>query len=311
MKILITGGAGFIGSHVADSYLAAGHEIVIVDNLSTGSVSNLPKGAKFYHLDIASPELYTVFEAEKPDIVNHHAAQVSVPLSVREPLRDAQTNVYGLINLLQCCVKHAISKVIYISSGGAIYGEAVEYPTSEDYTPQPLSVYAIHKMMGESYLHFYRHQYGLDYVVLRYANVYGPRQVSHGEAGVVSIFIEQLLSGQRPTLNAYPDAADGMIRDYVFVLDVVKANLKALDYPGSSCFNIGTGIETTTIQLYNEISRQLGINIEPNRAVPRQGDLSRSLLNCKKAHNELNWHPVYTLDKGISETIEFFKKVKR
>lgn len=311
MKILITGGAGFIGSHVADSYLSAGHEIVIVDNLSTGSMSNLPKGAKFYHLDIASPELDNIFENEKPDIVNHHAAQVSVPLSVREPLRDAQTNVFGLINLLQCCVKHAISKVIYISSGGAIYGEAVEYPTSEDYTPQPLSVYAIHKMLGESYLHFYRHQYGIDYVVLRYANVYGPRQVSHGEAGVVSIFIEQLLSGQRPTLNAYPDAPDGMIRDYVFVLDVVKANLKALDYPGSSCFNIGTGIETTTIQLYNEISRQLGINIEPHRAVPRQGDLSRSLLNCTKAHNELNWHPDYTLDKGISETIEFFKKVKR
>ncbi|PKN75456.1 MAG: UDP-glucose 4-epimerase [Candidatus Cloacimonetes bacterium HGW-Cloacimonetes-2] len=311
MKILITGGAGFIGSHVADAYLAAGHELVIVDNLSTGSMSNVPSCAKFYNLDIVSPELNAVFEAEKPDLVNHHAAQVSVPLSVREPLRDAQTNVFGLLNLLECCVKHSTKKIIYISSGGAIYGEADEYPTTENYNPQPLSVYAINKMAGESYLRFYHHQYGIDYVVLRYANVYGPRQVSHGEAGVVSIFIEQLLSGEIPTINAYPDAPEGMIRDYVFVSDAAKANLLALDYPHPDAFNIGTGKETTTTMLYNEINRQLGIAVEPKRAVPRQGDLSRSLLDCTKAHNELEWYPDYPLEKGISEAIEYFKKVKR
>ena len=229
MKILITGAAGFIASHVADAFIEAGHEVVIVDNFRTGYPKNLNPKARFYELDICDPRLEDVFAREKPDLVDHHAAQISVPLSVEDPLTDAEINVKGLINILENCVKYQVKKVIYISSGGAMYGEATEYPTSETYNPKPLSVYAINKMVGEDYLYFYRHTYGLDYTVLRYANVFGPRQVSHGEAGVVSIFVEKLLAGETPTLNAYPEEPNGMIRDYVFVKDVVRANLAALD----------------------------------------------------------------------------------
>ncbi|HNX36803.1 MAG TPA: NAD-dependent epimerase/dehydratase family protein [Candidatus Cloacimonadota bacterium] len=307
MKILITGGAGFIGSHVSDAYLAAGHDVVVVDDLSSGYAHNLNPKAKFYKQDICSPELDEVFSLEQPDIVNHHAAQISVPRSIEDPLRDARINVLGLINLLQNCMKHHVKKVIFISSGGAIYGEAEEYPTSENYQPIPLSVYAINKMVGESYLYFYQHQYGLSYTVLRYANVYGPRQVSHGEAGVVSIFTEKLLSGEQPVLNAYPEEPEGMIRDYVYVKDVVQANLLALEHGTGEAFNIGTRIETTTRGLYNEICRQLEINIEPLAGMARQGDIRRSLLNFDKANSILGWTPGYTLSRGIAETIEFFK----
>lgn len=205
MKILITGGAGFIGSHVADACLEAGHEVLVVDDLSTGSLDNLNPRAKFYQISICDPSLSQVFEREQPDIVNHHAAQISVPRSIENPLADVETNVKGTVNLLENCVKYKVKKVVFISSGGAIYGEAEEYPTSEAYPPKPLSVYAINKLAGENYLYFYNHQYGLNYTVLRYANVYGPRQNASGEAGVVSIFINALLAGRTPTIYAYPD----------------------------------------------------------------------------------------------------------
>ncbi|HRY83292.1 MAG TPA: NAD-dependent epimerase/dehydratase family protein [Candidatus Cloacimonadota bacterium] len=307
MKILITGAAGFIASHVSDAYLEAGHEVVVVDNLSTGYKHNINPKAKFYKIDICSPDLDRVFEAERPDIVNHHAAQVSVPLSVEDPLNDARINVLGLVNILQSCVKHSVKKVIFISSGGAIYGEAEEYPTTENYQPKPLSVYAINKMVGESYLAFYHHQYGLNYTVLRYANVYGPRQVSHGEAGVVSIFVQKLLAGETPTLNSYPEDPNGMIRDYVYVKDVVKANLLALQTGEQKAFNIGTGIETHTRALYDEICTQLGLDVNPISALARKGDLKRSLLDWSKAAVELGWKPDHDLQQGIRETIEFFK----
>ena len=307
MKILITGAAGFIGSHVSDAYIAAGHDVVVVDNLSTGYAHNLNPKAKFYMVDICSPELEEIFRVEQPDIVNHHAAQISVPLSVEDPLNDAKINVLGLINILQNCVKYHVKKVIYISSGGAIYGEAEEYPTTEKYQPKPLSVYAINKMVGESYLYFYQHQYGLNYTVLRYANVYGPRQVSHGEAGVVSIFVQKLLGGEVPTLNTYPDEPMGMIRDYVYVRDVVKANLLALTRGDQQAFNIGTTIETSTRELYDEVCAQLGFAPEPLAGAARAGDLKNSLLNWDKAAKELEWRPDYNLNSGIRETIAFFK----
>ena len=199
MKILVTGGAGFIGSNVADAYIQAGHEVVIVDNLVTGNRRNINPKAIFYEMDICDESLSEVFAKEKPDMVNHHSAQISVPLSIENPLLDVINNVYGWVNVLQNCVRTGVKKVIYISSGGAIYGEAEEYPTSEKYNPKPLSIYAINKRVGEDYLYFYRHQYGLNYTVLRYANVYGPRQISQGEAGVVSLFTEKLLKGEIPT----------------------------------------------------------------------------------------------------------------
>lgn len=310
MKILITGAAGFIASHVADAYINAGHEVVIVDNLSTGYRHNLNPKAKFYNLSICDPALADVFAHEKPEIVNHHAAQISVPLSIQNPLLDAETNVKGLINVLENCVKHSARKVIFISSGGAMYGEAEEYPTSETYAPKPLSVYAINKMVGESYLYFYSHQYGLNYTVLRYANVYGPRQVSHGEAGVVSLFIEKLLSNQTPTIYRYANEDDGMIRDYVFVLDVVQANLKALELGDGQAFNIGTGKETSTLELYNEIEAQMQTDIKPLFGQARLGDLHRSLLNSAKAKQVLGWESAYSLKEGISQVVAYFREKK-
>lgn len=307
MKILITGAAGFIASHVADAFVEAGHDVVIVDNFRTGYPHNLNPKARFYELDICDPRLECIFAKEKPDVVDHHAAQISVPLSVEDPLTDAEINVKGLINILENCVKHQVKKVIYISSGGAMYGEATEYPTSETYNPKPLSVYAINKMVGENYLYFYQKTYGLDYTVLRYANVFGPRQVSHGEAGVVSIFVEKLLAEETPTLNVYPEEPDGMIRDYVYVKDVVAANLAALNKGSGEAFNIGTCIETSTRALFNEICRQMRLQIEPKKGAARKGDLRRSLLKIDKAKEELGWEPRYTLAEGISEVIYYFK----
>lgn len=306
MKILVTGAAGFIASHVADAYLELGHEVIIVDNLYTGYLHNVNPKAKFYQIDVCSPELEKVFAIEKPDIVNHHAAQISVPLSVKEPLLDAEVNVKGFINVLENCVNHNVKKVIFISSGGAIYGEAEEYPSTETCPTKPLSPYAINKMVSEDYLYFYNHQYGLNYTILRYANVFGPRQVSHGEAGVVSVFIEKLLANEQAYLYAYPDASDGMIRDYVYVKDIVKANVIALSAGKNEAYNIGTGIETTTGALYREIASQLGSDIKPIPGAARAGDLHRSLLNSAKAKQVLNWTPDYSLAQGIAETIEYF-----
>jgi UDP-glucose 4-epimerase len=310
MKILITGGAGFIGSHVADACLEAGHQVVVVDDLSSGNFANLNPAVKFYQLDIRDPALEEVFATEKPDVVNHHAAQISVPHSVTEPLLDAQINILGLVNVLENCVKHHIKKVIFISSGGAIYGEAEEYPTTEDYPPQPLSVYAINKFAGENYLRFYQHQYGLEYTVLRYANVFGPRQIAQGEAGVVSIFVEKLLQDSAPTIYAYPDDPEGMIRDYVYVKDVVRANLAVLDRGSNEVFNIGTCEETTTSQLYKTILWQLGKKIQPLKGPARKGDLRRSMLDNSKAFKELGWSPIYSLEDGIRETVTWFKARK-
>ncbi len=310
MKILVTGGAGFIGSNVADAYIAAGHEVVIVDNLSTGSLENLHPRARFYQLDVADPALENVFAKEQPEIVNHHAAQASVPLSISNPLRDADTNVLGVINLLQNCAKYNVHKVIYISSGGAIYGEAEEYPTTESYPPNPLSFYAIHKLVGENYLHFYRHQYSLNFTVLRYANVYGPRQMAAKESGVISLFISQMLSGQVPTINRYANEPDGMLRDYVFVQDVVQANLKALSQGSGEAINIGTNVETSTLELFNEIEAQLKTGFTPHFGEPRLGDLHRSRIDNNKAKVVLGWTPQYTLREGLSKTIEYFKHKK-
>ena len=239
MKILVTGGAGFIGSYVVDKFIESNHEVVILDNLSTGKEENINPKAKFYEVDIRSERLEGIFKLEKPDIVDHHAAQISVPVSVRDPLLDADVNALGFLNILQNCVKFQTQKVIFISSGGAIYGEATEYPTTENYQPQPLSPYAIHKFISEKYLQYYHHQFDLNYTVLRYANVFGPRQIPHGEAGVVSIFITNMRDGKQSHLNAYKDKPDGMIRDYVFVKDVVEANLLALEKSNSEAFKLG------------------------------------------------------------------------
>jgi len=313
MKILVTGGAGFIGSNVVDGYIEADHQVVVVDNLYTGKKENVNQKAKFYQVDIRSDEMDELMRNERPDILNHHAAQMSVPASVADPLLDADINIRGLLNLLELSIKYKIKKFINISSGGAIYGEASQYPTSEDYPPRPLSPYAVSKYVSEYYLNYYRHQHGLEYTTLRYANIYGPRQIPHGEAGVVSIFMNNLLDAESSILYHFPEDRDGMTRDYCYVGDVVKANIQALTEGDGDFFNIGTGRETKTLGLYRiiyetvkEIRPELSeepLTIQRHQARP--GDINRNCLVVEKAHNILQWTPETDLEEGVRLTLQW------
>lgn len=311
MRILVTGGAGFIGSNVVDAYIAAGHDVAVVDNLSSGKKENLNPKARFYHVDIRSEEIRSILRTEKPDIINHHAAQMSVPASVEDPIYDADVNVKGFLNILEGARAASVKKIVFISSGGAVYGEAAEYPTTELYQPRPLSPYAITKFVSERYLDFYNYQYGMDYTVLRYANVYGPRQVPHGEAGVVAIFMDRLLAKKPCTLFHFKEEPRGMVRDYCFVGDVARANLLALEKGSGDAFNIGTGVETHTEELFNVIFRTFSERMpglpeelgQLARAAARAGDLKKSCLNTRKAAKELGWAPEVSLAEGIRKTM--------
>ena len=309
MKVLLTGGAGFIGSHVAEAYLAAGLEVVIVDNASTGRLSNVPGDAKFYLLDIGAQELEKVFDIEKPDFVNHHAAQISVVASARDPILDARVNSLGLLNVLQLSVRYHVQKFVLISTGGAIYGDTDIVPTPEDHPARPMSPYGIHKLLGENYLRFYRHQHGLDYTVLRYGNVYGPRQNPEGEAGVIAIFVNTLLDNRVPSIYAFSSEPDGMARDYVYVKDVAEANVLAVSRAPGEIVNIGTGIATRTRVLYDKICAVLGKSPQPKVAEARPAEVRYSCLDGAKARRLLAWTPSHSLDQGIRQTIEHFKEV--
>lgn len=314
MKVLVTGGCGFIASHVADAYINEGYEVVIVDNLSSGKMKNKNKKAKLYKVDICDDEVTKVFDAERPDIVNHHAAQISVPFSVQEPLLDAEINIKGTIRLLELSKDHGVKKFIFSSTGGAIYGEATKVPTDEEYWPVPASPYAISKFSSERYIQYYHGQFGLNYTILRYSNVFGPRQIPHGEAGVVAIFIEKLLAGQHPTLNHFPEERRGMVRDYCYVKDVARASVIATRNKKVGIFNIGTGKGTHTLDLYTETIKALRSKAkiippeydEPKRDIARPGDIKVSTLNPLKAKKGLRWEAQYDLRKGIVETIEWY-----
>jgi len=306
MKILVTGGAGFIGSHVVDAYLAAGHEVVVVDDLSTGSQRFLPGTARLYLMNIGAPELAKVLEIEKPDVVNHHAAQISVTISARQPMRDAQVNGLGLLNVLECSRAAGVRKVIFISSGGAIYGEADGNRLREDHPPAPVSPYAIHKLLGELYVRFYGSQHQVDWTILRYANVYGPRQDPAGEAGVVAIFISKVLAGEVPVVNAFPDEPDGMLRDYVYVEDCARANVLALEKGSHEALNIASSRGVRTRELLATICRIAGRELKYARGGPRPGDLRSSCLDNCRAAEVLGWKPHFTLDDGLARTVSFF-----
>ncbi len=311
MKVLITGGAGFIGSHVTDIYLKAGHQVVIVDNLSSGSLSNVPRGASFYLMDINAPELAKVFDMEKPDVVNHHGAQISVTVSARDPALDARVNALGVLNLLECCRRSEVKKLVFISSGGAIYGEVAADGADEDYPARPFSPYAIHKQTGENYVRFFSGQYGLPFTILRYANVFGPRQDPFGEAGVIAIFINKLLAGEIPTLNSFPEDLDGMSRDYVYVEDVARANLLALEKGTGETVNIGSGRPVKTKELLAALCGIMGRELSFTPAGPRPGDIRRSCLDVRKADSVLEWRPKYGLEEGLRKTVSFFRDKKR
>jgi len=312
MKILVTGGAGFIGSNVVDAYVEAGHEVIVIDNLFTGKWENLNPKARFYLMDIRATEVHKLFAKEKFDLINHHAAQMSVPASVNDPGFDADVNVKGFLNLLEAARACKVKKVIFISSGGAIYGEAKEYPTSEASPVVPMSPYAITKCVSEQYLAFYQHKYGIDYTVLRYANVYGPRQMPHGEAGVVAIFMDRLLNNQACTVYHFEDEPRGMTRDYCFVGDVVQANLLALTRGSGEAFNIGTTVATHTMDLFAKIYEAVkevkpGLANElstPDKGTARAGDLSRSCLNVDKA-GDIGFAAKYDLESGLRRTMQW------
>lgn len=302
MKILVTGGAGFIASHITDSFLDAGHEVVVLDNLSTGKVENVNSRAQFYCMDIRDPEIEELFETNEFDVVTHHAAQMDVRKSVEDPIFDADVNAIGTLNLLQNCVKHNVGKFVLASTGGAIYGEQDYFPADENHPTRPYSPYGITKLIGEKYLFFYNLTYGLKYVALRYSNVYGPRQNPHGEAGVVAIFCCKLLNGEQAIING-----DGkQTRDYVFVGDVVRANLKAIEHPESDIFNVGTGKETTVNEIYSLINEAVGSNAEAKHGPAKDGEQFRSVIDYGKASKILGWKPEVELSEGIKSTVDFF-----
>lgn len=303
MKILVTGGAGFIGSNIVDALIEKGHDVSVVDDLSSGSIENLNPRAKFYELDIRDQSLEKIFAENHFDVVNHHAAQMDVRKSVADPLFDASVNIVGSLNLLQNSLKYGIKKFIFASTGGAIYGEQDYFPADESHPTRPLSPYGIAKLSVEKYLFYYKVVHGIDHVILRYANIYGPRQNPHGEAGVVAIFVSKMLSGGQPVING-----DGkQTRDYTFVGDVVKANLMALDYKGSEIFNIGTGKETDVNYLFAKIRELTQSQCDEKHGEAKAGEQMRSVIDYSKAERMLGWKPTVSLDEGLKVTVEYFK----
>ncbi len=302
MRVLLTGGAGFIGSHVTDHLLSRGHEVAVVDDLSSGKKENIPEGASFHELDVRTgcTDLYEEF---RPEALCHQAAQMDIRRSVREPDFDADINILGTLRLLQNCVRYGVGKVVFASTGGAVYGEQREFPAPENHPQYPVSPYGVSKLAGERYLHFYRVQYGLPYAALRYANVYGPRQDPHGEAGVVAVFSGNLAAGRVSTIYGTGEQT----RDYVHVEDVARANVLALEgAPTSGAYNIGTGIETSVKELYELLREILGKGLAPEHAPSRPGEQARSSISPAKAASVLGWRTKVKLTAGLEDTLRFF-----
>lgn len=306
MKVLVTGGAGFIASNIVDEMINKDYEVVIVDDLSTGNECNINQNARFYKVDIQHPSLESVFQKERPDYVSHHAAQIDVRRSVSDPEFDAKVNILGALNILQNCVKYNVKKINFASSGGAVYGEQTIFPASEMHPTRPISPYGVTKLVTEHYLFYYKAVHGLDYCALRYANVFGPRQDPHGEDGVVAIFIKKMLQNEQPVING-----DGeQTRDFVFVEDVVQANILALmNETPETVFNIGTGIETSVNQLFRRIKEILNFPAEAKFAPSKKGEQLRSVIEYTKAKSILHWEPRVSLKDGLIQTCEYFKRM--
>ena len=303
MKILVTGGAGFIASQIADAYILEGHEVHILDNLSTGFEKNINPKAIFINSDITSQSILSLFKKERFDVVNHHAAQIDVRKSVNDPIFDANTNILGTVNLLQAAVKTGVKKFMFASTGGAVYGEQEYFPADEKHPTNPVSPYGITKLSIEKYLFFYKIEYKLNYTILRYANVYGPRQNPFGEAGVVAIFTNKLLKNENPIING-----DGeQTRDYVFVEDVVKANVIALNDNTSDIYNIGTGVETSVNELFAKLNQISGNKASEKHGPAPKGEQARSVITSDKLYKQFNWKPSIKIEEGLKKTFESFK----
>lgn len=304
MRILVTGGAGFIGSHVVDSFVAQGAEVAVFDNLSSGRREFLNPAARFFEGDLtSSDDIERCVAAFRPDVVDHHAAQIDVRKSVEDPLFDARTNVLGGIALLQACTRHGVRKFLYASTGGAVYGEARSLPVTEDHPVNPEAPYGASKHTLEHYLYIWKMLHGLDYTTLRYPNVYGPRQNPHGEAGVNAIFIGLMLEGKIPKIFG-----DGeQQRDYLFVTDVARANLLALDLGGGETLNLGTGVGTSVNDIVRELNSILGTRIEPIYEPARPGEIQRIYLDASRAKRALSWEPRVNFHDGLRQTVEWFR----
>jgi len=303
MKILVTGGAGFIGSHIVDGFVGQGASAVVVDNFSSGKESNLNPQAAVHRLDICDPQLSEVFERERPDLVSHHAAQIDVRKAAADPAFDAQVNLLGTLNVLECCARTGVKKVLFASTGGAIYGEAQYLPADEDHPIRPESPYGIHKHTAEQYLRFFFQLRGLEYAALRYANVYGPRQDPLGEAGVVAIFLHALLSGREATIFG-----DGeQTRDFVYVGDVAQASLLAAQRPTPEPINIGTGVGTSVNEIYRQLAKLSGCDRPPQYGAARPGEVQHIYLAWERARKTLGWKPSVSLADGMAQTVEYFR----
>jgi len=302
-KILVTGGAGFIGSNLVDRLITLGHQVVIIDDLSSGRKEYINPEAKFYQIDIAAPKVEEIFAVQKFDYVYHLAAQIEVSKSVLDPRRDNQINVLGGLNILENCYKHKVQKIIFSSTGGALYGEATEMPTPEGYPTYPISPYGIHKLAFEKYLNYYHQVFGQPYTILRFANVYGPRQYKGGEAGVIAIFVDNAVSDKESIIYG-----DGLqTRDFVYVDDVVSALARAMENDYAGEINIGTGLEKNLLDVVMAIELALGKRIKKKHLPSKPGEQRRSVLSFKKAKEILDWQPQVSLEEGIKKTIFWSK----
>ncbi len=301
MRVLVTGGAGFIGSHIVDVYIANGHDVAVVDNLASGPRANLNPAARLYEVDIRDAEaIGRVFEAERPDVVSHQAAQASVRVSMENPRLDAEINVLGSLNVLEACRQWGVRKLIYAGTGGATVGEPRYLPVDEEHPVQPLSPYGADKHAVEHYCDLYRHNFGLDTTILRYANVYGPRQNPRGEAGVIAAFARRMLAGEEPIVNGSGEQE----RDYVYVSDVARINLLALGGGSGRLYNVGTGVCTSVNELFDRIAAIVGYS-RPRRHGPGlAGEVFRIMVTCERAQAELGWTPAVALDEGLRLTVE-------
>jgi len=302
-KILVTGGAGFIGSHLVDKLIEKGHQVVVVDNLATGKKENLNHKAKFYEVDICDSKISQIFEEEKPEVIFHFAAQIDVRKSIKDPIENAKVNILGALNILENCRKISVKKFIFASSGGAIYGDTDVIPTPETHPENPESPYGIAKLTVEKYLNFYKKTFGLNYIVLRIANVYGPRQDSKGEGGVIAIFCDKMLKDEQPTINGDGEQA----RDFVYVDDALESALLGMESEKSGVYNIGTGKETSINEIFRRIKELTNSNCKEVYGPAKQGEQKRNCLDYSKAKEKLNWQPKYDLEEGLKETIKWFK----
>lgn len=304
-RILVTGGAGFIASHIVDAHINMGDEVLVLDNLSSGNKKNINPKAKFIKLDISNKsEVTKIVQEFKPQIINHHAAHILVGNSVKDPQFDASTNILGFLNLMEAAKNLKLKKVILASTGGAIYGDKPT-PFNEEMQQQPLSPYGISKKSAELYLHYYHIQYGVPYTILRYANVYGPRQNAHGESGVIAVFSDMVNKNEQPIING-----DGThTRDYVYVEDVVRANILALGVDFCGPINIGTTTEVTTNEVFKKIVKEFGKDIKMVHGPDRPGEQVTSSLSYQRAKKVLDWEPKVDFNEGIKRTIEWYKKI--